>query len=84
MKLVDKIINKFGTDKVLHFLGGSLITAQCSIFGWWGILVGVILTFVISVIKEKLDTFFDWKDIISAMIGCVYIIIYYGIIDLIR
>lgn len=70
MKLTNSIVEHFGSDKVMHFLGGALIVALSAYFGWWGVLIGVILTFVISFIKEKwLDDTFDWYDILAAMLG---------------
>ena len=72
MKLVNNIIEKFGTDKVLHFLVGGWITSIFSPFGWVGIIIGITLTLILSLIKEQfLDSFFDWKDICAASIGSV-------------
>ena len=34
MKLIDNIINKFGSDKMLHFLVGGYLTCLCGLFGW--------------------------------------------------
>lgn len=70
MKLIDKIINKMGNDKVMHFLlGGWLVSL--------GIPYGIIITIImfifmigISYIKEKyLDASFDKKDIYAAILG---------------
>ena len=70
MKLVDNIISRFGTDKVLHFLGGGWITSLFSPLGWFGILIGFAIMLVLSFIKEEfLDNSFDWKDICAASIG---------------
>lgn len=70
MKLIDNIIEKIGSDKVLHFLGGGWITSIFSPFGWIGIIIGIAVTIILSFIKEQfLDSFFDWKDIYAACIG---------------
>ena len=78
MKLINNIIEKFGTDKVLHFLGGGWITSIFSPFGWVGIIIGIVFTIVLSFIKEQfLDSFFDWKDICAAFIGSVISVLIY-------
>lgn len=70
MKLTDSIVAKFGSDKVMHFLGGGYIVALGSLFGLYGAIAAFIITFIISYIKEKwLDSKFDWKDIWAAMCG---------------
>ena len=80
MELTDWIVNKYGSDKVLHFLGGALIVSILSYFGWMGVIVGTIITLVLSIIKEKyLDTMYDKVDIYGAMMGCTMSIIIYGL-----
>lgn len=70
MELVDNIIKKYGSDKVIHFVCGGWITSVFSLFGLWSTIIGVLFTFIISFVKEKyLDDFFDKKDIIAAMVG---------------
>lgn len=83
MKLINNVIEKFGTDKVLHFLGGGWITSIFSPFGWVGIIIGIVITIILSFIKEKfLDSFFDWKDICAASIGSGVSVVIYLIIVL--
>ena len=78
MKLINNIIEKFGTDKVLHFLGGGWITSIFSPFGWVGIIIGIVLTIILSFIKEQfLDSSFDWKDIYAASIGSAISLVIY-------
>ena len=78
MKLIDNIIEKIGTDKALHFLGGGWITSIFSPFGWIGIIIGIAVTIILSFIKEQfLDSFFDWKDICAASIGSVISVLIY-------
>jgi hypothetical protein len=81
MKIIDNIVNKFGYDKVMHFLLGGWITSICSPFGWVGIIIGILIVLILSIVKEKFfDTVFDWKDIFAAMIGCVISVLIYLII----
>lgn len=84
MKLVNWFIDKCGTDKMLHFLGGALMVATLSPFGWGGVLSGFVLMLILSFIKEKyLDNVYDNKDIIAATLGGIVSIGIYAIIDLI-
>lgn len=70
MKFVDNIIEKFGVDKVLHFVTGGFITSLFGFFGIIPIIIGVIVTFGISLLKEKVfDIQPDKNDIIAAMLG---------------
>lgn len=84
MKIIDNIISRFGTDKVLHFLGGGWITSLFSPLGWLGILIGFVIMLVLSFIKEEfLDNSFDWKDICAACMGGGISVVIYLIIVLI-
>ena len=70
MKWVDDILDKYGTDKVLHFLGGFAITSACALFGLFSAGIGVVTTAVLSWVKEQyLDDEFDANDIIAALMG---------------
>lgn len=83
MKLTNWFVEKFGTDKMLHFMGGALMVAVLSPFGWWGVAIGFILMLVLSFAKEQwLDSIFDKKDIIAATLGGIVSIILYVIIRL--
>ena len=83
MKLTNWFVNKFGTDKMLHFMGGALMVAVLSPFGWWGIAVGFILMLLLSFVKEKyFDSTFDVKDIIAATLGSIVAVSCYAIIAL--
>jgi len=70
MKIVNKIIDRFGVDKVLHFAFGGWIGAK---FNETGIVlaavIGILFVGIVSIIKERLDGKFDWKDIAAAMLG---------------
>lgn len=85
MKLLDNILAKFGTDKILHHVLGSLICAlisiacilqdgtnKCDAFIYT--TIGSILVLVVSIIKELyLDDKSDWKDVVWAMAGCLWV-----------
>lgn len=80
MKLTNLIIERFGSDKIIHFLGGALIVALFGYFGWYAILIGIILTLLISFIKEIwLDDNFDYGDIIATIIGSIISFVIYFI-----
>lgn len=82
MQLIDKIINKVGNDKVLHFLAGSVI---CSLVSFVVILqevsigfhealfvfAGMIAAGFAAVIKEMADESFEVKDIVATLLGTV-------------
>lgn len=87
------LINKIGIDKVTHFAMGGLI---CALFTFvfllqdfntlevWQVLllplIGTVVTFVLSIIKEFIiDEVVDWKDIIAGMLGCIPVYIAIGI-----
>ena len=81
MKLANMLLEKFGIDKFLHFLGGAWIVSMLSPIGWTGIIIGLIIMLVLSVVKEAfLDEFFDFKDIIAAVCGsAVSVLIYLAV-----
>lgn len=80
MKLTDWLVGRLGSDKIMHFLLGALIVAWSAYFGWWGVLIGIIFTFIVSYIKELwLDNVFDWYDIFAAMFGGSCSVIIYSI-----
>lgn len=83
MELTNWFVKKFGTDKILHFMGGALMVAVLSPFGWWGVAIGFILMLVLSFAKEQwFDSVFDKKDIIAATLGGIVAIVLYVIIKL--
>ena len=70
MEIVDKILKRVGTDKILHALVGALIVAWNGIFiNILGGIIGWVIILILSVIKEYLDIKFDLVDILYAMIG---------------
>ena len=83
MKFVDKIFEKVGVDKVLHFAFGGWIGAK---FNETGIVlaavIGILFVGFVSIIKERLDSKFDWKDIAAAMLGAVLELVSWYLIKL--
>lgn len=85
MVILDKLLAKFGTDKVLHHLGGGLICAvftfiailQDGVFDWSAVAyptIGAAVVFIASVVKEYgFDDKTDWWDIAWAMAGCLWV-----------
>ena len=72
MKFVDKIFEKVGVDKVLHFAFGGWIGAKFNETGiWMAAVIGIPFVYFVSIVKERLDSKFDWKDIAAAMLGCL-------------
>lgn len=81
MKLTDWMVSTFGNDKILHFFGGGWITSIFSLFGWYGVLIGVAIVIVLSIIKETfLDNMFDLKDILAATLGSAVSTVIYALI----
>lgn len=70
MKIVNNILGKIGVDKMLHFAFGGWITAKfCESGIILAAVIGILLVGIASIIKERLDEKFDWKDIAAAMLG---------------
>lgn len=77
MKIIDKIVEKFGVDKLLHYTVGGWLTAIGSLFGWIGLLAGLVLVVILSFIKESLDDKSDKKDILAGVLGGITMTIIY-------
>lgn len=86
MKLQDRLIDKYGIDKVLHFICGALIVELVTMCGvlyadfegcFIGSLIGMVVVYLISIIKEKwLDDYYDQLDIEYAMMGSISAVIF--------
>ena len=78
MNLTNKLVEKFGADKLLHFLLGWVIVSMGAPFGYIGVVIGTILACLLSVIKEfKLDAVKDMKDLIAGCLGAASSSIYF-------
>lgn len=82
--ILNEIVFRIGVDKVLHFLVGGYIMAfvmlLCSSIS--GKLdghtlacsaSGLVLVFVLSVLKESLDQKFSWPDVLAGTLGALSI-----------
>lgn len=71
-------INKYGIDKVLHFLVGAFITLLVSPMGIWTMLTMSALLMVVSYVKEKyMDSEFTKNDIKFTLYGSITSFILY-------
>lgn len=70
MNAINKIIDKIGTDKVMHFLVGAWIVSALSPAGWGAVKIGIVLVVFLSLLKELFfDDERDWYDVLAAVIG---------------
>ena len=79
--MIEKIVNYFGNDKILHFLVGSLISSAIAVIlliqdgavGGTCIaypVLGFIVSGIAGLIKESIiDSDFDWKNLVATLIG---------------
>lgn len=83
MKLIDNIRTKIGDDKLLHFLVFALVVAFGFFFsGQVGILT-FCLMLSLAVVKEFLDDFFSWKDLVAGTLGGITTMIVYLLISIV-
>lgn len=71
-----KAVDKWGLDKVTHFLAGALVAVMAylvvSMAGATeaaSLATGFGLSIVAGVVKELLDERFEWKDLLATAIG---------------
>ena len=84
MKIVNNILDKIGVDKMLHFAFGGWITAKfCESGIILAAVIGILFVGIVSIIKERLDGKFDWKDIAAAMLGGLLELVSWYIITII-
>lgn len=70
MKLTDKLVNKFGYDKLLHFFLAAWVVSECKAFGIDVGCIAWIVVVVLSWIKEDfLDDHVDARDIFAGALG---------------
>lgn len=70
MKLTDKLVNKFGYDKLLHFFVAAWLVSECKSFGIIAGLFGWVAVMILSVVKEHiLDGEPDSMDACAAAYG---------------
>lgn len=76
MKIVTNIVNKIGSDKLIHFLVGAVLVSLFYPLGKWFVIGSSILTIAISVLKEIIDSKepgnkFDILDLIAGSLGAI-------------
>ena len=52
MKLTDKLVEKVGADKLLHFFIAAWLVSECKAFGIVAAFFGWIVVIILSAIKE--------------------------------
>lgn len=79
MKLTNTLVEKFGADKLLHFLVTAWLVSEAKIFGISAVIIVFIFIIILGFIKELiLDNQFDTKDIIASFIGgLISLLLYY-------
>lgn len=71
-----KAVEKWGLDKVTHFLAGALVAVIAYLVACMtgatqaaSLATGFGLSIVAGVVKELLDERFEWKDLLATAIG---------------
>lgn len=80
MKFADKLIEKVGVDKLLHFLVTSWIVAEAKCFGWIPMLIAFVILVGLGIYKEKkLDVYTDYVDLKWSIYGGLLSIFLYAL-----
>lgn len=70
MKLTDKLVEKVGVDKLLHFFVAAWVVSECKAFGIGVGCIGFLVIVVLAFVKEKfLDKFFSASDFLYSALG---------------
>ena len=70
MKLTDRLVEKVGVDKLLHFFVAAWIVCECKAYGIGVGCIAWITVVILSAIKEKaFDKYVDAKDIFAGALG---------------
>lgn len=78
MELTNKLIEKVGVDKLLHFLVTAWIVAEAKCFGWIPMLIAFVILVGLGIYKEKkLDTHADYIDLKWSIYGGLFSIFLY-------
>lgn len=70
MKLTDKLVEKVGVDKLLHFFVAAWVVSECKAYGIGvGCIVWIVVV-VLSAVKEKVfDDYVDARDLFAGALG---------------
>lgn len=73
--IVTRIVDKVGTDKVMHAEACAFVASVVSVYAH-NALIGAIAAIVVGVLKELYDKStgeeFDWKDLAADAVGAVF------------
>jgi hypothetical protein len=70
MKLTDKLVEKIGADKLLHFFVAAWVVSECKAFGIGVGCIAWIVVMMLAFVKEKwLDDFLDASDMLWSTLG---------------
>lgn len=73
MELTNKLVEKVGVDKLLHFLVTAWIVAEAKCFGWIPMLIAFVILVGLGIYKEKkLDTHADYIDLKWSIYGGLF------------
>ena len=71
-----KAVEKWGLDKVTHFLAGALVAVMAYLVACMAgamqaasLAAGLCLSIIAGVVKELLDERFEWKDLLATDMG---------------
>ena len=70
MKLTDRLVKAFGSDKLLHFFAATAASALAALFGLTALIITSAILIIASAYKEaRLDTSPDYLDLAAAGLG---------------
>lgn len=73
MELTNKLVEKVGVDKLLHFLVTAWIVAEAKCFGWIPMLIAFVILVGLGIYKEKkLDVYTDYIDLKWSIYGGLF------------
>ena len=76
MKLTDRLVEKVGVDKLLHFFIAAWLVSECKAYGVAPMLLGFVVIVLLAIVKEcVLDKTGDYKDVLCSMLGGVFSIL---------
>lgn len=65
----DRFIEKIGIDKVAHFSLYGMVVAIAGQFGWLPALIAFVVMWILSIVKEDLDSEVNWMDVLAGVAG---------------
>ena len=70
MKFTNKLVEKFGVDKLLHTAIAGWAISLSSYFGLLAMIVITLIIITLSIVKERhWDDHADWDDFYAAILG---------------